>query len=94
MPAAMPLNAALVRHAAAMADASGSHLGRSFVSICRDWAKKLKAAKAIGQDGRAFLDMFVEHATWLEAQNKAANRRQAQKQPSRKPARARAARGR
>jgi len=69
------MSAEMIKHAAAIAQASGSHVGQGFTKLCRDWAAQIKKNRTLDAAGRQYLDMFVKMTTWLDQQETRARKR-------------------
>ncbi|MEM7045143.1 MAG: hypothetical protein AAF543_20230 [Pseudomonadota bacterium] len=65
----------MIKHASALGLASGGHIGQGFTRLCRDWAAQIKKSRGLDAAGRQYLDMFVKMATWMENQEKRAQKR-------------------
>ncbi|MGI9449539.1 MAG: hypothetical protein ACR2QH_02635 [Geminicoccaceae bacterium] len=62
------MSAEMVKHAAAVGQAAGGHIGQGFTKLCRNWAAQVKKNRTLDAAGRQYLDMFVRMTTWLEQQ--------------------------
>ncbi len=68
------MSAEMIKHAAAVGQSAGGHIGQGFTKLCRNWAEQIKKNKTLDAAGRQYLTMFVKMTTWLEQQETKARR--------------------